>query len=212
LLPGLHDQFNLGKLHGRQELVGYLAAEPVPHLVVARPGNVGDGIPYSRYLLTGVGKTAPKAPILEHLGEWVKLNGTLVSRNQLSVIAARSAEPVEPPTNDIIDARKGKPLGSYTMTGEILDSKCYPGVMKPGQGKTHRACAIRCISGGVPAVFRVENSRGEILYFLLADQEGKAVNRRTLDLIADPVEITGEVIQYDDMFVVQADPATYRRV
>ncbi|MEM9137493.1 MAG: hypothetical protein AAGB01_09125, partial [Cyanobacteria bacterium P01_F01_bin.42] len=51
LLPGLHNQFYMGTLVGWQELVGYLAADPVPHLVVARPGNIGDGVPYSRYLL-----------------------------------------------------------------------------------------------------------------------------------------------------------------
>lgn len=212
LLPPIHNQFNTGKLQGTQELEGFLASEPVPHLVVPRPGNVGDNIPFSRYLLTGGGKTAPKAEILEHLGKWVKLSGTVVSRNQLSVIATRSAEPIDPPTDVAVKPKEGKPLGTYTLTGEILDSKCYPGVMKPGQGKTHRACAIRCISGGVPAVLRVENNRNDVLYFLLADQQGKAVNDRILDLIADPVEITGEVIQYDDMFVVQAEPDTYERV
>jgi hypothetical protein len=28
-----------------------------------------------------------------------------------------------------------------TLTGEIVDSKCYLGVMNPGQGKVHRDCA-----------------------------------------------------------------------
>ncbi|MEO0376258.1 MAG: hypothetical protein AAF329_16880 [Cyanobacteria bacterium P01_A01_bin.17] len=212
LLPMVHNQFNTGKLQGKQELEGFLAADPVPHLVVPRPGNIGNNSPFSRYLLTGGGKTAPKAEILEYLGKWVKLTGTMVSRNQLSVIATGSAEPIDPPVNAAAQPNEGAPLGTYTLTGEILDSKCYPGVMKPGQGKTHRACAIRCISGGVPAVFRVQNNRKDVLYFLLADQQGKAINDRILDLVADPVEITGEVIQYDDMFVVQADPDSYKRV
>lgn len=212
ILPGVHDQFNAGKIQGTQELEGLLFDKPVPHLIVPRPGNTMSHAPFSRYILTGLGKTAPKESILEQTGQWVKLNGIVVSRNQLSVIAARSAEPIAPPENITITADAGTSLGQYALKGEILDGKCYPGVMKPGQSKTHRACAIRCISGGVPAVFRVQNSRDDVMYFLLADEQGEAVNDRVLDLVADPIEITGEVIRYDDMYVIQADPASYKRV
>lgn len=210
VLPGIHNQFNPGKLQGAQALEGLLVAEPVPHLMVPRPGDVNSSVPFSRYLLTGPGKTAPKAKVLEHLGQWVTLKGTVVSRNQLSVIATRSAEPIEPPQNS--EPKAGKPLGQYTLKGEILDSKCYPGVMKPGQSKTHRACAIRCISGGVPAVFRVQNGRDDVMYFLLTDEQGKAVNDKILDVVADPLQITGEVIQYDDMFVLRASPSSYQKL
>ncbi|NET54745.1 MAG: hypothetical protein F6K47_00595 [Symploca sp. SIO2E6] len=212
ILPKVHNQFNTGKIHGAVELEGLLVAEPVPQLIVPRPGDVTSSVPFSRYLLSGPGKTSPKPPVLEQIGKWVKLKGTLVSRNQLSVIAARSAEAIAPPDNVTINPNAGTSLGEYSLIGEILDSKCYPGVMKPGQTKTHRACAIRCISGGVPAVFRVENNRNDVMYFLLADEQGKAVNDRILNFVADPIQITGKVIQYDDMFVIQADPSGYERV
>ena len=42
-----------------------------------------------------------------------------------------------------------QPLGAVTLTGEIVDSKCFLGVMNPGNLKPHKACAIRCISGGI---------------------------------------------------------------
>ncbi len=210
VLPGVHNQFNAGKLQGSHQLNGILVAEPVPHLMVPRPGNTNSDIPFSRYLLSGTGKTAPKPAVLEHLGQWVKLSGTVVSRNQLSVIAARSAEPIEPPQNVI--PKQGSSLGQYSLAGEIVDSKCYPGVMKPGQSKTHRACAIRCISGGVPAVFRVQNEQNDVMYFLLVDEQGKAVNDQILDWVADPIQITGEVVQYDDMFVLQAKIDTYKKL
>lgn len=212
VLPGVHNQFNKGQIQGAFELEGLLVDKPLPHLIVPRPGDTDGNVSFSRYLLTGPGKTAPREPVSKHTGEWVKLNGTVVSRNHLSVIAARSAEPITPPENVAIDPKIGTSLGEFSLTGEILDSKCYPGVMKPGQSKTHRACAIRCISGGVPAVFRVQNDRDEIMYLLLADRQGKAVNDRILDVVADPVQITGQVIQYDDMYVIQADPDTYKRV
>ncbi|MDY6936316.1 MAG: hypothetical protein SWY16_01515 [Cyanobacteriota bacterium] len=212
VLSGIHDQFNLGKIQGNFELEGLLVGEPVPHLVVPRSGDVSSNVPFSRYVLSGTGKTSPKAEVLEQVGKWVKLDGIVVSRNHLSVIAARSAEPIEPPENVISTPNAGTSLGEYSLVGEIVDGKCYPGVMKPGQTKTHRGCAIRCLSGGVPAVFRVQNDRNDVMYFLLADEAGQAVNDRILDLVADPIRITGEVMQYDDMFVLQADPTAYERV
>ena len=212
VLPYVHDQYNAGGIRGTVELEGLLVADPVPHLIVPRAGDTSNKIPFSRYVLSGTGKTSVKPEIAEQVGNWVHLNGIMVSRNQLSVIAARSAETIEPPANISITPDRGNSLGTYDLQGEILDGKCYPGVMKPGQSKTHRACAIRCISGGVPAVFRVQNSRDDVMYFLLADAEGKAVKDGIIDLVADPVRIQGEVIQYDDMFVIQADPATYERI
>ena len=212
VFPGIHNQFNSGRVHGSTELEGLLVGEPVPHLIVPRPGNVMDQVPFSRYLLSATGKSTPKAEILEQVGQWVRLTGTLVSRNQLSIIAASAAEPIDPPANVTVNPSEGSSLGEFSLTGEILDGKCYPGVMKPGQSKTHRACAIRCISGGVPAVFRVQNNRNDVMYFLLADEQGQAVNDRILDYVADPIRITGTVMQYDDMFVLQAEPSTYERV
>jgi len=83
------------------------------------------------------------------------------------------------------------------------------GVMKPGQLKTHRDCAIRCISGGVPPSLRVVGTSGNIEHFLLVDSHSNAVNSQILDVVADPISVTGEVIQYGDMFLLKADPENY---
>ena len=211
VLPHLHDQVNPGKIHGVQELDGLLMAEPVPHLVVPRPGNVMGGPAFSRYILSATNKAGPSPQIMEQAGNWVRLSGIVVARDGLAMVAARSAEPIEPPATVTVRPDAGVALGEFALEGEILDGKCYPGIMKPGEGKTHRACAIRCISGGVPAVFQVQQG-GDSLYFLLADGAGQAVGNRVLDLVADHVRITGEVLQYDDMYVIQADPNTYQRL
>ena len=52
-------------------------------------------------------------------------------------------------------------LGPVTLRGEIVDSKCYLGVMNPGNGKVHRDCAVRCISGGAPPAFIARDASGE---------------------------------------------------
>ena len=82
--------------------------------------------------------------------------------------------------------------------------------MKPGNAKTHRACAIRCISGGVPPVLVVRTPAGNRSYYQLTDLAGGPVNRRILDKVALPVEITGELLRYGDVLVLRAAPETYR--
>ena len=209
VIPLVHfEQYNLGKFGGPPEFEGLLLDQPTSHLLVPRPGNTADESTFSVYPLTGPGKTSPSAGVMKHVGEWVKLKGTPVYRDNLTVVAARSAEPTEGPRGGGTPSL-GPSLGEFSLEGEIMDSKCYPGVMKPGRTKTHRSCAVRCISGGVPPVFVVHNRNQETLYFLLADQSGQAVGDRILDLIADPVRITGEVVQYGDAFVLKADPDTY---
>lgn len=44
----------------------------------------------------------------------------------------------------------------------------------------HRACAIRCISGGIPPVFLVQQKGGSAIYILLVSAEGKPVNVQVL--------------------------------
>lgn len=204
ILPLVHSHFNSGKVGSLEDFEGLLLTEPVPHIMVPTEDNN-----YSRYVLSGRGKTAAKAEILEHTGQWVKLSGSPVNRNNATLIAAKSAEVIESPATKIVKPEAGKSLGKFSLTGEIIDSKCYLGTMKPGQTKTHRGCAIRCISGGVPPALITHNQQGDEIYLALVDSQGKAVNERILDLIADPVKINGEVVQYNNLFVLKADPDSY---
>ena len=52
------------------------------------------------------------------------------------------------------------------VKGEIVDPKCFFGVMKPGEGKPHKDCAIRCILGGIPPVLKVtdESWQSKLLF------------------------------------------------
>ncbi len=208
-VPRLHDQFNSGKF-ARGDIQGFLVNAPVPHLLVPRKGKVESGSQFSRYLLSAPNKAGVSAKVTDHVGKWVNIKGTVAHRGNLTLMTASKAEPVGAPANAPAAPEPGVELGEFSLKGQILDGKCYPGVMKPGQGKTHRACAIRCISGGVPAVFLSQNDQGDPLYFLLADSAGKAVNKQVLDLVADPIEITGKVTQYGDLFLLQAEPSTYK--
>src|SRR5437016_9462632 len=95
-------------------------------------------------------------------------------------------------------------LGNLTLVGEIVDSKCFLGVMNPGQLAPHRACAIRCISGGVPPVLLVRQKDGPPIYLLLVSAGGKPVNQQVLNVVAEPLEITGEVEQRGELLIMRA--------
>jgi len=97
---------------------------------------------------------------------------------------------------------KQEDLGLLQIKGEIVDPKCYFGVMKPGQGKPHKDCAIRCILGGIPPVVRVTNEEGATNYYLLLNESGGAMNEAVKNFVAEPVTITARAVKYDDWIVL----------
>lgn len=208
ILPTVHDQYNKGGYTKRAEYLGYLATSPVPHLIVPRPGNTAAGADYSYYPLAAGNKAGPPKKVMAQAGNWVKLTGLPIARNHFTLLAAFKAEKAEAPEGFELDL-KGKSLGEFTVEGEIVDPKCYSGVMKPGRTKTHRGCAIRCISGGIPPTLVSHNAQGDTIYFVLSDLEDQAVNDQVLNVVGDPLRITGEVVQFGDTFVLKADPETY---
>lgn len=194
-----------------RDLEGWLVAEPVPHLVVERPGDTGGAPPVSRYLLSVFGKRGAQALADHHGGRRVRLRGQLIHRDGRTMVEVDPAS-VETLDGPPLPALEREDLGRRTFRGEIVDSKCYWGVMKPGSEKPHRACAVRCISGGVPPVLLVRDAAGRATYLLLVDEGGGAVNGLLLPMVAEPVEVTGQLVRYGDLLALRANPATYRRL
>jgi hypothetical protein len=211
-VPALHEAYANARSDFRdiREFEGIFVAQPAPHLVVVRPG-ITDKAAFSRYVMVGRGKSGPRIDIDELNGKHVKVKGSLIYRDGETLLSVRSAEVIDKPITDVVDATAMESIGNYTLQGEIIDSKCYYGTMRPGNTAVHRACAVRCIAGGVPPIFLTRDEHGNTMSFLLADSNGGSVNQQVLPYVADPLEITGEVLRMDDVFVLQADPATYRR-
>ncbi len=194
---------------------GILQTAPYPHLLVPRPGNTDGLSRYSTYYLVAPWKFGLNSEaIAPFSGKSVTLKGTLIYRGNQTMIETKP-EWITVSTNDQRRAQSAAPyhsLGKQTLVGEIVDSKCFLGVMNPGQLTPHRACAIRCISGGVPPVLLVRQKDGPAIYLLLVSADGKPVNQQVLDLVAEPLEITGEVERQGELLILRADPATYRRL
>jgi hypothetical protein len=192
---------------------GTLLEHPYPCLVVGRPGLVEQGgSAASVYLLVAPGKFGAQAivGIRGRNGKRVRIQGSLVYRDDQTMIEAALVE--ELPEQGGASALGTVDLGTHTFRGEIVDSKCFLGVMKPGNLKTHRSCATLCISGGIPPVLLVRERDGTASYLLLTDAAGEAVNDRVLHLVAEPIEITGNLLAMGELLVLQADPSTYRRL
>lgn len=193
---------------------GILVARPYPLLSVTRPGRLRAAETSSAYLLVAPGKFGAAPLVGEFDGAHVQLEGSLVWRDGRTLIevvpGSVRRQPETAPGSAILDAELD--LGVHTLRGEIVDSKCFLGVMNPGELRPHRECAVRCISGGIPPALVVRDADGHATYLLLVSADGHAVNHDVLDLVAEPVEITGRVTRQRDLLQLRANPETYRRL
>jgi hypothetical protein len=104
-----------------------------------------------------------------------------------------------------------EPIGVVTLAGEIIDSKCYLGAMKPGGRKTHKGCAILCLSGGVPPMLVTRAGGSREQFYLLVGPDGGPIAHDVLDFVGDPVELTGAVERQGDLQVLRVAPNGIRR-
>jgi hypothetical protein len=180
-----------------REYEGALEAWPYPMLLTGG----------ERYLLVAPGKHGLDSG--QFAGQHVRLKGALISRgsDQMLEVLPESMAPVAGAArpDHITD------LGEVTLKGEIVDSKCYLGVMNPGNGKVHRDCAVRCISGGAPPAFIAQDSKGDVRVLLLTGSDGRALNREILSFVAEPLELTGRLARRGDSLFLLSEPSTFRR-
>jgi hypothetical protein len=92
-------------------------------------------------------------------------------------------------------AENERDFGDVEFRGEIVDSKCYFGVMNPGRGKVHRDCAARCIAGGIPPALLVRDASGQARTILLATADRRPMGLEVLPRIAEPVAAKGRLLR-----------------
>ena len=103
-------------------------------------------------------------------------------------------------------------IGDVSLKGEIVDSKCHLGLMNPGRYKAHRACAIQCLSGGVPPILVATSENGQVAHYLLVGEDGSAINKVILEFVAEPVEISGTLKSVGDRKVLYFNPSSIKRL
>ena len=202
--------FEFGQL---TEVTGVYFNKPVPCLKVINGKDIWGNLSYISIPLVGYGKHGAEGALNEIEGEKnvtldqkkITMKGTLLYNDGKTILQINKND--SPVTNISTAAITSellpvvKELGKFKVKGEIIDPKCYFGVMKPGEGKVHRDCAIRCILGGIPPMLAVKNDRGEANYYILLGENGEPMNRTVQDFVAEPVEINARLVQYDDWII-----------
>ena len=121
-------------------LEGVVASAPYPTLRL--PGG-------HVVLLAGEGKRGGQEAAGALEGRQAKASGYMLKRGDLDmlVLGELSASPAA-----AAQLPAPQQLGRWRVSGEICDGKCAAGLMHPGTGLSHRACASLCLRGGLPPV------------------------------------------------------------
>jgi hypothetical protein len=199
------------------EITGIYFSKPVPYMKVLNGKDIWGNLSYISVPLVGYGKHGA-AGIMQEIEKeknnplnqkQITLKGTLLYNDGKTIL---QVDKNDSPVTNISSAPMAagwlpitKELGIFAVKGEIIDPKCYFGVMKPGEGKVHRDCAIRCILGGIPPMLAVKNELGNANYYLLVAADGGPVNEAVQDYVAEPVEIQARLVQYGDWIVAYVE-------
>lgn len=191
-----------------KQFTGTLNRSPYPTLRVAENGAV------RTYVVISDEKRGAEphlAPFPD--GASVKIQGYLIERSAVGMIQlAATGQDVTAADAPAIAESPREIHGTATLEGEIVDSKCWLGVMRPGDGHIHKACAALCIRGGIPPMF-VTRAADAPAVMLLTQFDGSAVPpEKILDHVADRVRLGGVIERRGDIYLFKADLSTLARV
>lgn len=214
-----NNRFEFGVL---TEVEGYLSLSPYPTLKIELGKQANGQSLFQTVLLVNPGKMGARTTVEAIAAQTkkplssirVRLRGSLIYYNGKTVLELTeemgafvgftdSPEPDYSVTSIV--------KGMHTLKGEIIDPKCFFGVMNPGSGKTHLSCARRCIAGGIPPVFKVTMGDHE-RYLVLTDGGGDALGPQLAPLIGYPLELSGTLSQQGDWEYLAIDAAALARV
>ncbi len=172
---------------------GFLSVDPYPvlHTTGANPRSI---------MLLRQGKHSAGAFTDALDGAHVDVTGFSIERGDWMSMELRSNDDIAvSKAPDGASVPEIEPLTTVTLQGEVVDSKCFLGVMKPGGSKVHRACAALCVAGGIPPMLVVKQTDGGRYGYLLVDQHGNSAADEVAHTIAMPVAISGQLERRGDL-------------
>lgn len=190
---------------------GTLTVDPYPMLRLAQ----ADGTSRSA-LLCCPDKCGVRAEVEKFAGQSVTVLGSPIRRQGLLMIAAGSHYDwiaADPGAAPLPAASAETPLGPVTIEGELMDSKCWLGAMKPGSGLTHKGCAVLCVRGGMPLMLVTPTGLGRSRALLATDMAGRPFGEEVLPYLADPIRASGQAsVSGDGWAQIRIDTGSLRRV
>lgn len=165
------------------------------------------GRPAHTLLVAGEGKSGPGLEWAALRGQWVAPRGVVVRRGSIDMLIL--SEPMRraaPPPGITPGPPGAVDLGVWRIVGEICDGKCVAGAMRPGSGIAHRACAILCLDGDIPAVFVPTGTVAGHAHLVLADERGGSPMPAFRPWVGQRVELEGRVERVGDVAIFRASP------
>jgi hypothetical protein len=159
-------------------------------------------------LLSGDGKRGPVTN--GHQGA-AEVRGGLIRRGSIEMLVV-DIKPLDGNNASNFGPLPRESLGRWRIAGEICDGKCYPGGMRPGNGLSHKACAVLCLYGEVPPIFVTVAPVDGRSFLVIVGPDGQSPYRHISNVIAIPVELEGEVERVGNVLVFRIDPARVRRL
>jgi hypothetical protein len=189
------------------QLTGVVVEHPYPALRLEGGPEAGT----LASLLVAPGKHGASGLVRGLDGQRVTVNGTRVYRGDRHMLELDGVAVTASTSAPAAAAKTVPAAGSeVVLTGEIVDSKCFLGVMVPGEGTTHKDCASLCIRGGIPPALHVRDTDGHSALILLTDKTGAAVNDAAFKHAGRGIEMTGTLSRQDDWLVLKTESATWR--
>ncbi len=195
-------------------VTGAFQAAPYPMIVVPEDGDQAE----RTILLVTMGKMGIGSEDALVEGQSVSVTGFPIGTSDGTMLLAIASPDVDLSAEEdsTTSTTTALSLGQTSLSGQIIDPKCYFGAMKPGEGKVHKACATLCIRGGIPPMFMTIDAAGDRTYYLLLNESGAGIVDEQLDqllpYVADPVTLEGELERRGGMLILKTDPATIRRL
>lgn len=191
-------------------LTGILTSDPYPVLFVlpdaAHPS--GHGV-----MLSGDGKRGAAYTRADLDGRRVEVKGLLVKRGALDMLVVGDGPRLLQTGGSVqVGAGPAKQLGRWRVVGEICDGKCGAGIMSPGTGIAHKACANLCLIGGVPPVLVVTHPLEGHRFLMISDGQGRALDDSMLRFVGMRVEIEGDVEVRGDVALMRIETERIRRL
>ncbi len=191
------------------KIMGVYHEMPYPMLKVKTAENT-----FKNILLIGFGKYSAN-PFLKTIrnqvpnlsGSMLSIEGNLIYYNGKTLLQITDDEKITlvEKTNPQRLPETKTLVNDMELKGEIIDPKCYFGVMKPGKGKIHRSCAVLCISGGIPPVLATTDKNNISEYYLITDIKGKPIHKNILPHVGKPSILKGTVVQLEDWYQLRID-------
>lgn len=184
---------------------GLLTTEPYPVLHRITEENTAST---ESVMLVAIGKHDAKPLASAHAGKLVSVSGYSISRGGWLMLELDSTDDIKllPDQSGAITATaklSTTALGSVTLTGEIMDSKCVLGVMKPGSGLVHKACAELCLLGGIPPMLVIKDQQNRKFGYLLTHSDGRSASTELAPMAAESVTVSGQLEQQGDMLYLR---------